>query len=204
MVKTAILLDGDFSRRLVRRKLNHKLTPAELETFCRAHILAEEQLYRTYYYDCPPFSRQRPAPISGNMIDFTQTRVFQEATIFQHEMQRNRFFEFRRGYLSFNGWVLKDSVIKSLISGPRALTDGDFDPDLIQKQVDMKIGFDVAKLSITHAVERILLATSDEDFVPAIHFAKTFRIEVVLLSDVVPVRKTKGRLLKAFSDHRIV
>lgn len=82
--------------------------------------------------------------------------------------------------------------------------DGDFEPILTQKQVDMKIGFDVAKLCINKMVGRILLATSDADFVPAIHFAKSYKIEVVLLSDVFAVKKTKGVLLKSFSSHRIV
>ncbi|MBM4160783.1 MAG: NYN domain-containing protein [Ignavibacteria bacterium] len=68
----------------------------------------------------------------------------------------------------------------------------------------MKIGFDVAKLCIKSIVTRILLATSDADFIPAIHFAKTYNVEVVLLSDIDFIKRTKGRLLKAFTSHRLV
>jgi uncharacterized protein (TIGR00288 family) len=91
-----------------------------------------------------------------------------------------------------------------LIHDPQAPTDGDFEPVLTQKQVDIKIGLDVAKLSITKRVERILLATSDADFIPVIDFARSHGIEVVLLSDVASIRMTKGTLLKAFSSHRAV
>jgi len=68
----------------------------------------------------------------------------------------------------------------------------------------MKIGLDVAKLSIGGVVNRLVLATSDADFIPAIHFAKSNRLEVILISDAVAVKRMKGRLLKSFTSHRII
>lgn len=183
----AILLDGDFTRRLVTRKLGRSPSAAEIEAFCRSILIVHESLFKTYYYDCPPFSEQRVQPVSQTIRDFGISHVHQQATVFQNDIKRNPFFKYRRGHLSFDGWTLKQTSIDNLIKTPRPLIDADFEPILRQKQVDMKIGIDVAKLSIKKSVERILLATSDADFIPAIDFAKTHKIEVVLLSDIFSV-----------------
>lgn len=200
----ALLLDGDFSRRLLFKKLGHWPSPGEIEVFCRTIITPEEVISATYYYDCPPFSKTKQLPVSKVTFDFSQSTVHRRAEEFQKVMQRNHFFVYRRGHLSFDGWTLKEDVIQNLIRSPRALTDQDFEPVLSQKQVDMKIGFDVAKLCIKGLVERIILATSDADFIPAIDFARAYGVEVVLLSDIDFVKRTKGRLLKAFTSHRLV
>jgi uncharacterized LabA/DUF88 family protein len=200
----AILLDGDFVRRLVERKLGRSPSVGEIEAFCRSTLIQNETLLKIYYYDCPPFSGKRLQPISKTEKDFSISYVHRQATIFQNDLKSNPSFKYRRGHLSFDGWALKQISIQDIIKTPRPLVDSDFEPILRQKQVDMKIGFDVAKLSIKKSIERILLATSDSDFIPAIDFAKTYKIEVVLLSDVFSVRRTKGGLLRSFSSHRIV
>ncbi|MGD0591946.1 MAG: hypothetical protein ABSA44_14285 [Bacteroidota bacterium] len=190
-MKVAILLDGDFTRRLVERKLGRSPSIGEIEAFCRSILIPQETLLKIYYYDCPPFSEQRIQPVSRSIKDFSISHVHQQATVFQNDLKQNPSFLYRRGHLSFDGWTLQQPSIQGLIKAPRPLTDADFEPVLRQKQVDMKIGFDVAKLSIKQSVGRILLATSDSDFIPAIDFAKTYRIEVVLLSDVFSVRKKR-------------
>ena len=204
LMDTAILLDGDFTRRLLKRKIGHYPSVPEIEAFCKSVLLPGENLNKTYFYDCPPFDEKRPLPVSGGICNFTVTDVYARAIEFQQSLRGNPFFVYRRGHLSFDGWILKDSAVKKLLKTPSPLVDQDFDPILSQKQVDMKIGLDVAKLSIGQLVGRILLATSDADFIPAIHFARGNKVEVVLLSDVAAVRRTKGSLLKAFSAHRIV
>jgi len=200
----AILLDGDFSRRLIKKKLGHSPSPGETEAFCRSVILPDELIARAYYYDCPPFSERRALPVSKTDFDFSASSVHEKATQFQVDIQKNPFFTYRRGHLSFDGWTLKEESITDLLKKPRPLADSDFKPILSQKQVDMKIGFDVAKLCINNVVTRILLATSDADFIPAIHFARTYHVEVVLLSDIEFVKRSKGRLLKAFTSHRLI
>ncbi len=200
----AILLDGDFTRRLVERKIKHSPSVAEIKGFCISVLIPQEILCKTYYYDCPPFGEKKILPISQTIKDFGISHVHQQATIFQTDLKQNPFFVYRQGHLSFDGWALHPTSIVSLIKTPRTLTDSDFKPVLRQKQVDMKIGLDVAKLSIKQSVGRILLATSDADFIPAINYAKSCQLEVVLISDIFSVRKTKASLLQAFSSHRIV
>ena len=58
----------------------------------------------------------------------------------------------------------------------------DFQPDLKQKHVDMKIGLDIAWLASKRIVERIVLVTADSDFVPAMKFARRKGVEVVLVT----------------------
>jgi len=203
-MEIAILLDGDFTRRVLKRRIERHPSVSDIEKFCKSVLMPGETLYKTYFYDCPPFEEKRPSPVSGDACDFTKTEVHARGAEFQKSLKGNSFFVYRRGHLSFDGWTLKDSSVKKLLKTPGRLTDEDFDPVLSQKQVDMLIGLDVAKLAIGGNVGRILLATSDADFIPAIHFARSHKVEVILLSDVAAVRRTKGVLLKAFSSHRIV
>ena len=200
----AILLDGDFTRRVLRRRIGHHPSVAEIEAFCTTILAVGEILTKTYFYDCPPFEEKRRNPVSGTACDFTETVVHARAVEFQQALRTNPFFVYRRGHLSFDGWTVRDTSVRKLLKAPGPLSDEDFEPVLSQKQVDMLIGLDVAKLTIGGKVGRILLATSDADFIPAIHFARSHKVEVVLLSDVAAVRRTKGSLLKAFSSHRIV
>jgi uncharacterized LabA/DUF88 family protein len=204
ILNIVILLDGDFTRRLLSRKFKHRASVSEIESFCKSVVQKNETLSRTYFYDCPPFGEQRPLPVSNQKFDFKSTEVFTTATAFQDELRGNEFFTYRSGHLSFDGWKLKDSSVASQIAAPCQLSDADFEPVLTQKQVDMKIGLDVAKLSLSRIVDRILLATSDADFIPAIDVAKSKKVEVVLLSDAAAIKRTKGVLLKAFTSHRLV
>jgi len=89
---------------------------------------------------------------------------------------------FRSGQLSFDGWLIKRTSVPSIIRTGRALTGNDFQPDLKQKHVDMMIGLDVAWLSSKGIVDRIILATADSDFVPAMKFARREGVQVVLVT----------------------
>jgi uncharacterized LabA/DUF88 family protein len=89
---------------------------------------------------------------------------------------------FRSGQLSFDGWLIKRTSAQSILRTARALTGEDFEPDLKQKHVDMKIGLDVAWLSSKRIVDRIVLVTADSDFVPAMKFARREGVQVVLVT----------------------
>ena len=201
----AILLDGDFTRRVLKRKLGHQPSVHELEEFCKSIPRKDETLMgQVLYYDCPPFGEKRELPVSQAKFNFAGTRVYAQAVAFQESMQRSSFFKYRKGHLSFDGWTLKGKAIARLLATPGPIRDSDFEPILSQKQVDMKIGLDVAKLSIRKAAGRILLATSDADFIPAIDFARGLGLETVLLTDTAALRRTKGVLVRCFTSHRLI
>lgn len=52
------------------------------------------------------------------------------------------------------------------------VTASDLRPDVKQKGVDMRIGLDIAALTLKEHVKVIVLVTGDSDFVPAMKFAR--------------------------------
>ena len=58
----------------------------------------------------------------------------------------------------------------------------DFEPDLKQKYVDVKIGLDITWLASKRIVEKIILVTADSDFVPAMKFARREGVQVILVT----------------------
>ncbi|WP_147165089.1 NYN domain-containing protein, partial [Pararhodospirillum oryzae] len=81
------------------------------------------------------------------------------------------------------GWILKEGAQKEIINGQRQvseLTDGDFEPGFRQKAVDMRIGVDIASLTLKRQVDAIILVAGDSDFVPAAKLARREGVRVVL------------------------
>lgn len=60
------------------------------------------------------------------------------------------------------------------------LTELDFELNLRQKGVDMKIGIDIASLAYKKQVDQIVLIAGDSDFVPAAKLARREGIDIVL------------------------
>lgn len=153
-----------------------------------------------YYYDCAPFSGKLQLPISGGVVDFSKKPSYFIATDLQNKLKSDANFRFRRGQLSFDGWILVPKCIEDLKSVPRALKDEDFKPLLRQKQVDMLIGIDIAKLAIKKNVERIVLITADSDFVPAINYAQSNGIKVFLITADTAKKELKNSCQRRFVD----
>ena len=81
------------------------------------------------------------------------------------------------------GWVLKEPAQKRLLKGEievRNLTDDDFAPGLRQKAVDMRIGTNIASLTLKRQVDTIILVAGDADFVPASKLARREGVRVIL------------------------
>ena len=64
MIRTAILVDGAFYRKMAYTLFGDK-TPSdrakELSSYCHRHIKEEKEgatLYRVFYYDCPPSDKK--------------------------------------------------------------------------------------------------------------------------------------------------
>jgi uncharacterized LabA/DUF88 family protein len=109
---------------------------------------------------------------------------------------------FRAGELSFDGWAIKKREAEKIAQSGRALTANDFVPDLKQKQVDIKIGLDVAWLASKGIVERIVLVTGDSDFIPAMKFARREGIQIILIT--MGHRQVKQELLVHADEIRSV
>ena len=62
------------------------------------------------------------------------------------------------------------------------ITADDLRPNVHQKGVDMRIGLDIASLTLKKQVEVIVLVTSDSDFVPAMKFARREGAQLFLVA----------------------
>jgi len=87
-------------------------------------------------------------------------------------------FAVRLGEVRLNrdrGWMLKADKQKQLLDGKAAfseLVDEDFVLSLRQKGVDMRIGLDIASMTLKRQADTIVLVAGDADFVPAAKLAR--------------------------------
>ncbi len=139
-------------------------------------------LYRIFFYDCPPLTKKMHRPISGKAIDLAKTPEAQFRFQVHRELQTIRKVALRLGRLNDSSeWRLKPQVARRLATGDMtALSDDDFEIDTKQKGVDMKLGLDVAAMAFKGQVDQIVLVAGDADFVPATKLARREGIDVVL------------------------
>lgn len=190
-VKTAILVDGGFYRKRAYYLAGMK-TPEEraneLNDFCMnlLHNRYEKRnLYRIFYYDCPPIAKKVYHPLTKKTIDLGKSEEYQWSVAFFDELRSKRKFAIRLGTLSENTaqYMLDYDVLKKLMNGTKALdelTENDFRFHVEQKGVDMRIGVDITSLALKKQVQQIILISGDSDFVPAAKQARREGIDVIL------------------------
>lgn len=192
MITTAILVDGGFYRRRAQflwGEKHSKNRADELINYCMRHLYVHGkqqcELYRIFYYDCPPMSKKMHHPLSGEHIDYEKTDLYTWTTEFLNELRKKRKVALRLGTLAesqahFN---LDPQVTKKLCNGAIQWSDlkkDDFKLDVKQKGVDMKIGIDIASLAYKKQVDQIILLSADSDFVPASKLARREGIDFIL------------------------
>lgn len=188
MAKIAILVDGGFYRKRMKEvsgESDAKEAANMLIDYCYKHIPEGDQLYRIFYYDCPPISKKMYHPALKTEIDFSKTTLCKWYETFMNEMVKKRKVALRLGRLSEENasYILNGNMVKKLCDGElkfENLTDKDFTLDVRQKGVDMKIGVDIASLSYKKQVDRIVLIAGDSDFVPASKLARREGIDFIL------------------------
>jgi uncharacterized LabA/DUF88 family protein len=177
----AILLDAGFVKRKLKQSTRGDLTAAVFHHLIRsiaAHdTLRSHRLHRVYFYDAQPLARSVVHPITGEAIEYGGTPAFLKNTALLRDIARLPNVALRQGELSHDGWTAKwDSFKKAgkfdAESGKLSLELGDLKPVIRQKGVDMRIGMDIAALTLKKHVQIIALVTADSDFVPAMKFAR--------------------------------
>lgn len=191
MIKTAILVDGAFYRKRAYSLFGDK-TPKEraqeLSNYCHRHIKEEKdgaELYRVFYYDCPPSEKKVYHPLLERVVDLAKTDDYAWANEFFKELKHQRKFALRLGRLADEQaqFVIKPERFKKILTGTLKLDDlqeDDFALSLPQKGVDMRIGVDIASLAFKKQVDRIILISGDSDFVPAAKQARREGIDFIL------------------------
>ena len=190
-MKKAILVDGGFYRRRAFTAYGDK-TPTEradeLYAYCKRHLTSHgenNEVYRLFYYDCPPMATQVYHPLTQKNINFAKSATFTWATEFFGELKKKRKMALRMGELSEQQahYVLKDNILNKLIRGEINIADlkeKDFLFNVDQKGVDMRIGLDIASLSYKKLVDQIVLISGDSDFVSAAKLARREGIDFIL------------------------
>ena len=192
-MKTAILVDGGFYRyraaSLWGKKAPEKRA-SELMAYCKAHMTYEKQygnreLYRIFYYDCPPIGKTVYHPLKKQGVDFRHSETYAWSNTFFAELKKQRKVALRLGELSdeYASFQITPNKLKQLCAEKIAvsdLTENDFHVNFMQKGVDMKIGIDIASLAYKKQVDQIILIAGDSDFVPAAKLARREGIDFVL------------------------
>jgi uncharacterized LabA/DUF88 family protein len=114
-------------------------------------------------------------------IDFGASPSAANNRSLQATLSRQAFFALRFGELHCEGWRIKKKVLKK--KGPKVeITAADFEPNIRQKGVDMRIGLDIASLTLKRHADVIVLVTADSDFVPAMKFARREGAQLLLVT----------------------
>lgn len=193
-VVTAILVDGGYYRKRAKNLAGDKSPKQradELERYCLDHLhdrYENRQLYRIFYYDCPPLSIGENAyhPLTKRSVNLGQSESGKWMKDFLEELKHRRKFALRLGKLSNEKryYNLKFESTKLLLNGRKSLedlTEDDFElQNLQQKGVDMRIGVDISSMAFKKQVSQIILIAGDSDFVPAAKQARREGIDFIL------------------------
>lgn len=190
--KVAIFVDTGFFIRIFTSKIDPemKMSPEKLAKemwrYWIRHVDRRngEQLYRIYFYDCPPLMNKAQHPITGKEINFAVSDITKYKLALHQALLHQPYVACRMGELSVDtktdwGFIRTDSIhsFKKLIKGEVAYHQ--INPNNVslkpkQKGVDMKLGIDITSVVLKKLANKIILISGDSDFVPA---AKLARVE---------------------------
>ncbi|EAJ0333732.1 NYN domain-containing protein [Campylobacter lari] len=187
------------------------MTPEELAKRLKDYVFESvkrnrDYLYRVYVYDCEPLNKNVPmSPIekTDKSLNLGKTDTFKFRTSLLDCLRQQPYFAVRLGEIDENSfqWKIKDyKKFQQLLQKEikiDSLTEDDFVLDIRQKGVDMKIGLDIATLSIKKQIEKIILITADSDFIPAIKHARKEGVIVQL----DPMRVPNSQIKKGLLEH---
>lgn len=194
MTKTAILVDGGFYRKRAHKLWGKKASrdrADELYEYVFKHIREKKdgncsrELYRIFYYDCPPVQSVVYHPLLKKNVEFGKLETYQWTLDFFDCLKEKRKVALRLGRLSDvrPHFELHNDKVKKLCAGDitvNDLTERDFAISFSQKGVDMRMGIDISSLAYDGIVSQIVLISGDSDFVPAAKAARRKGIDFIL------------------------
>lgn len=184
MKKIALLIDGEWFRRALQNNLAIAITADVIYRNAMAVKQPDEEVFRLFFYDSVPHERKEKNPISKKTIDYAVSSGNIARKRFFKEMGQKELVALRRGYVRPRGWTLSRNYVKAAMKSAAPIAppkDTDIGLSFEQKGVDMRIGIDVATLSIRKQVERIILFSGDCDMIPAMKLARRQGVQVVVV-----------------------
>ena len=185
MKKTALLIDAGWFAKNLATKFTPKVDWPSAEQIRRNAIAAlakDEEIFRIFYYDCEPSSDPITNPIDKVTKNYAAEPPHSTRMQVFRQLGQMDYVALRRGDLMFRDWEVTEKYKKALLKGTVSpLTASDIRPDFRQKGVDMRIGIDVASLSLRRLVERIILFSADTDMIPAMKLARREGVQVFVV-----------------------
>jgi len=217
----AIFVDAGFFNRIFTShidpdmNMNPEKLAKEIWHYWIKHVDRKngEELYRIYFYDCPPLHQKAHHPITNKLIDFTKSDITKYKSALHEALTHQPYVACRMGHLSTTdrdwGFIRKDKIhnFNKIIRGevdPKDINPNNVSLRPRQKGVDMKLGVDITSVVLKKLANKIVLISGDSDFVPA---AKLARIEGAHFILDAMGRSVKGDLaehidgLKTFVTH---
>jgi len=131
-----------------------------------------------------PYCKKQHNPISGKAIDFSKTEIHAFQASFFEELKKKRKVALRLGVLEDRKrWIIKPTKTKELLNRKikiKDLDENDVQFDFSQKRVDIKIGLDIASMTLKKQVDQLVLISGDSDFVPAAKLARREGVDFLL------------------------
>jgi len=191
----AILLDGGFVIKKLQQRHRRFPAAADIEQVCQ-DIQSHPELHgldllRIYFYHAPPAAGVITNPLDGSTTDLSSTPVCRQNDSLQKALSLKPRFALRLGETTIPGgrrrgpvpgWRLTGQASEDLLRNrtPRNLTANDLQPNITQKGVDLRIGLDLARLSLRQLVDVVVVVTGDSDLIPAFKFARREGLRVYL------------------------
>ncbi|MEH3035338.1 MAG: NYN domain-containing protein [Sphingomonas adhaesiva] len=140
------------------------------------------ELYRIFFYDCPPLTKRIHTPVGRRSINLATTPEARLRLAIHDRLHRTRKVAVRLGRLNdkLSPWRLKPQALDRWQKDGFAPADDDFELDVIQKGVDMRLGLDIAAMAYKRQVNQIVLVAADADFVPPAKLARREGVDIVL------------------------
>ena len=144
------------------------------------------QLYRCFYYDASPYTGTGHLPISKAFIDFDKSDEARLRRDLFNRLKKEPNFALRLGQCVSDpdyNWRLPSKTLKTLVNKNATfeeLSDADFRPAIRQKGVDIRMGIDIASITLKQQANIFVLVTGDADFVPAAKLARREGCKVIL------------------------
>ena len=162
----AVLIDGGYLD-----KINNGNVRIDYGRLVQA-LSQPQQLWRAYYYNCPPYQSAIPSP--------DQKERYSKAMSFYSSLRKISRFTVRLGRLKFRG------------------QDNHGKPIFEQKRVDLLLGLDIAEVASSERVSVVVLLAGDGDFLPAILAAKEKMTIVRLAHGPSSIDPVSGRLIPSY------
>lgn len=188
----AVLLDGGF----IRARLGSYDAPLTTEQVHRliekiqAHpFLSGKSLYRSYFYDARPMEGTMIWP-NGGESEIGDSPAAKAIKSLHSGLEAMPFMTLRFGEVYLINWqygIDKYSVASKKVAFPLTVQARDVKPNFGQKGVDMRIGLDIAALTLKKQVSTIVLVAGDSDLIPAVQFAQEEGAQVMLFALGQPI-----------------